>query len=66
MLKIFFPALGVGFSELRQIVLTFCHSIVNVFRWEKTLLKTTTERSFADATDRRFCFRNRVQHSPDH
>jgi hypothetical protein len=29
MLKIFFPALGVGFSELRQIALTFCHSIVN-------------------------------------
>jgi hypothetical protein len=27
--KIFFPALGVGFSELRQIALTFCHSIVN-------------------------------------
>jgi hypothetical protein len=29
MLEIFFPALGVGFSELRQIALTFCHSIVN-------------------------------------
>lgn len=29
MRKFFFPALGVGFSELRQIALTFCHSIVN-------------------------------------
>lgn len=35
MLKIFFPALDVGFSELRQIVLTFCHSIVNTFTEEK-------------------------------
>jgi hypothetical protein len=29
MQKFFFPALGVGFSELRQIAVTFCHSIVN-------------------------------------
>jgi len=29
MLKFFFPALGVDFSELRQIAMTFCHSIVN-------------------------------------
>lgn len=29
MRKFFFPALDVGFSELRQIALTFCHSIVN-------------------------------------
>ncbi len=26
--KFFFPLLGVGFSGLRQIALTFCHSIV--------------------------------------
>jgi hypothetical protein len=26
--KFFFPALGVGFSDLRQIALTFCHRIV--------------------------------------
>jgi len=26
--KFFFPALGVGFSELRQTALTFCHSSV--------------------------------------
>jgi len=26
--KFFFPMLGVGFSELRQIALTFCHSFV--------------------------------------
>jgi hypothetical protein len=26
--KIFFPLLGVDFSELRQIALTFCHRIV--------------------------------------
>jgi hypothetical protein len=26
--KFFFPAVGVGFSELRQIALTFCHRIV--------------------------------------
>ena len=29
MLKFFFPVLDVGFSELRQIALTFCHSNVN-------------------------------------
>ena len=29
MRKFFFPVLGVGFSELRQIALTFCHSIVS-------------------------------------
>ena len=28
MLKIFFPAVVVGFSELRQIAVTFCHSSV--------------------------------------
>ena len=26
--KIFFPVVGVDFSELRQIALTFCHSFV--------------------------------------
>ena len=29
MLKFFFPALGVGFNDLRQIALTLCHSIVS-------------------------------------
>jgi hypothetical protein len=33
--KIFFPVVGVDFSELRQIALTFCHSFVN----EKTVEK---------------------------
>ena len=27
--EFFFPVLDVGFSELRQIALTFCHSNVN-------------------------------------
>jgi len=27
--EIFFPKLGMGFSELRQIALPFCHSFVN-------------------------------------
>lgn len=27
--KFFFPALGVGFNELRQIALTLCHRIVS-------------------------------------
>jgi hypothetical protein len=29
MVKIFFPALGVGFSELCKAILTFCHLTVN-------------------------------------
>ena len=28
MRKIFFPAVGVGFSVLRQIAVTFCHNSV--------------------------------------
>ena len=32
MRKFFFPAWGVGFSELRQIALTFCHSNVTAVR----------------------------------
>jgi hypothetical protein len=35
MLKIFFPALGVDFSDLSQIALTFCHGIVNGSHWKK-------------------------------
>ena len=29
MVKIFFPAFGVGFSELYKVVLTLCHPTVN-------------------------------------
>jgi hypothetical protein len=29
MVKIFFPAFGVGFSELCKAILTFCHLTVN-------------------------------------
>lgn len=29
MVKIFFPALGVGFSELREFILPFCHLYVS-------------------------------------
>ena len=58
MLKFFFPALGVGFSELRQIAMTFCHSIVNEICGAYSLAETICGRSFAHATDRHFCFRS--------
>ena len=46
MLKIFFPVLGVGFSELRQIALTFCHSIVNCFTKQNIVCNCHGRRNF--------------------
>ena len=63
MLKIFFPALGVGFSELRQIAMTFCHSIVNEFCCGYSPGKPFAARSFAHATDCHFCFRSGIERS---
>ena len=44
--KIFFPAWDVDFSELRQIALTFCHSIVNDFSEQFATFYSTRRRSF--------------------
>jgi hypothetical protein len=66
MLKIFFPALGVGFSELRQIALTLCHSIVNEASEQFTAYNSGDRRSFAHDTARDLCFGYRYEHPKHH
>jgi hypothetical protein len=44
--EIFFPALGVGFSELRQIALTLCHSIVNRIPEQNLICNCVDRRIF--------------------
>ena len=46
MLKFFFPLLGVGFNELRQIALTLCHRIVRASAVQNYTHNSCYKRSF--------------------
>lgn len=66
MFKIFFPVLGVGFSELRQIALTFCHSIVNCLQKQNLACNCFDRRSFAHDTARDLRFWNGYERQEYH
>ena len=74
MLKIFFPAVGVGFSELRQIAVTFCHSSVKCLANKNQGLKSVAFIAkiqacavvLANEEDRHFRFGGGVQRRKNH
>jgi hypothetical protein len=71
MVKIFFPALGVGFSELCNIVRTFCHDYVNriidaKYPQKSRLLFPPCGVVLADEADSRFCLGGRIERTVYH
>ena len=57
MVKIFFPASGVGFSELCRIVMTFCHiSVSRIFEQNPTEICVEVWMTFFAV--RRLCLRS--------